>query len=252
METVTHSYLTKLRIIAKIPENGKLDTTQNDLNIYDATFWNWVWRKFQGDSKAIAVKYLTDLYREITSFSDQLMHNINTESNILRKNKKLVMLVSLTEKIKESLVGVRNLSGTYKNFLKTVSLLECVEQDIVIPQYRILKAFIPENYHTDVIKAPLTYSHNQISAGIVNTYDRSIPEGSPANTPQNIPQTPPQFDIDQQSIDNRIDASDQLSAEHHSAENDYANGSPSALSPPIEVPQSGHRSGKSKKKKHKN
>lgn len=182
METVTHSYLTKLRIISKIPENGKLDTTQNDINIYYGTLINWVWRKFQGDSKTTAVKYLTDLYREVNSFSDQLMQNITVEANDLRRNKKLVMLVSLTEKIKESLTGVRNLANTYKNFLKIVSQLECLEQDIIIPQYRILKNFIPENYHTDILLTPLTYAHNHISAGIVNTHDRTISEGSPNRT----------------------------------------------------------------------
>lgn len=191
METVTHSYLTKLRIISKIPENGKLDTTQNDINIYYGTLLNWVWRKFQGDSKTATTKYLTDLYREVNSFSDQLMQNISVESNELRRNKKIVMLVSLTEKIKESLTGVRNLSNTYKDYLKIVSQLECLEQDIIIPQYRILKQFIPADYHTDILQSPLTYAHNHISAGIVNTHDRTISNNSPIQSQSFIASSSP-------------------------------------------------------------
>lgn len=158
METMNHSYLSKLRIISKIPEHGKLDTTHNDINIYYASTFNWVCRKIQGDSKHNAVKYLTILYREINTFSDQLMCNIANEQDVVKKHKKLTMLASLTEKIKESLNGIRNLTGTYKDYLKVVSLLECLEQDIIIPQYKILKDFLPDKYCTEIINNPLPSS----------------------------------------------------------------------------------------------
>lgn len=220
METVTHSYLTKLRIISKIPENGKLDTTQNDINIYYGTLINWAWRKFQGDSKIASVKYLTDLYREVNSFSDQLMQNIIIESNELRQNKKMVMLVSLSEKIKESLTGIRHLSGTYKDYLKIVSQLECLEQDIIIPQYRILKQFIPELFHTDILQNPLTYAHNHISAGIVNTYDRTISTNSPSHASPIRTMGKPHLDNMKSVTQLKQDLSDV---------------SPSAVSHPIEI-----------------
>jgi len=143
MDSVLHTYLTKLRIISKIPERGRLDTTQNDLNIYYPTVANWMWRKFNGDSKDSTTKYLLVLYRDINTFSEQLMHSITTENNTTSKNRKIIMLVSLNEKIKESINGIRNLLETYKDYLKVVSLLECLEQDIIMPQLNILKKFIP-------------------------------------------------------------------------------------------------------------
>jgi hypothetical protein len=159
MESILHNYLTKLRIIAKVPENGKLDTTQNDLNIYHNTLTNWCWRKFSGDSKECTTKYLVTLFKEINAFSDQLMNNIITEQNLSQKAKKLNMLISLTEKIKESLLGIRNLIRTYQEYLKIVSILECLEQDIILQQYYILKKFIPIENHTEIIKAGITHSH---------------------------------------------------------------------------------------------
>jgi hypothetical protein len=165
MESILHNYLTKLRIISKIPENGKLDTTQNDLNIYYNNVVNWCWRKFSGDSKDCTTKYLMSIYREINAFSDQLMCNINTEQNVVQKNKKITMLVSLTEKIKESLSGIRNLIGTYQSYLKVVSLLECLEQDIILPQYYLLKKFIPSENHTEIIKSDISHSHIHMSTG---------------------------------------------------------------------------------------
>jgi hypothetical protein len=159
MENILHLYLCKLRIISKIPVGGKLDTTQNDLNIYYGGVFGWLFRKAYGDNKENATKYLIELYREINSFSEQLMYNINTEQNDIRCRKKTTMLVSLTEKMKESLTGIRNLIGTYKGYLKIVSLLECLEQDLIIPQYRTLTKFIPNEYHTEILKTAITYSH---------------------------------------------------------------------------------------------
>ena len=168
MEIILHNYLTKLRITAKIPENGRLDTTQNDLNIYYNSLTNWCLRKFRGDSKECTTKYLVSLYREINAFSDQLMYNITTEENQIQKNKKITMLISLTEKIKESLTGIRNLIGTYKSYLKVVSELECLEQDIILPHYYSLKKFIPIESHTDIIKSDILYSHIHMSTGLIN------------------------------------------------------------------------------------
>ena len=174
METVVHVYLTKLRIISKVPLNGRLDITNNELDIYKDSFIGWVLRKWGSDCKDNATKYLYDLYREINSFSSQIMDNINFETSETRKVFLIMMLVSLTEKIKESLVGIRNLIGTYKDWLKTSSNLECLEQDIIIPQFRILKNFIPEKFHTDILKSSISYSHVYKSGVISGRPQRSM------------------------------------------------------------------------------
>ena len=159
MDNISHVYLTKLRIISKIPINGKIDITNNDLNIYDNNIVNWCFRKFYGDNKYNATKYLTDLYREINSFSDQLMYSIESDNNNIYKNKKINMLVTLAEKIKESMMGIKNLIGTYKGYIKVISMLECLEQDIIIPQYNIIKKFIPDEYHTNILKSQIHSLH---------------------------------------------------------------------------------------------
>ena len=170
MDNVVHIYLTKLRIISKIPQNGRLDITNNDLNIYQNSLSNWFLRKIHGDNKHNSTKYLVDLFNEINSFSDQMMYNITIECDDIIKLKRIVLLVSLAEKIKESLIGIRHLIDTYKDYLKTVSLLECLEQDIIIPQFLLLKKFIPDEYHTEIIKSALTYAHVQFSGKIAGGY----------------------------------------------------------------------------------
>jgi hypothetical protein len=175
MENITHNYLTKLRIISKIPINGRLDITQNDLNIYHWSILNWTWRKIYGDSKENTAKYLTDLYREVNSFSDQMMHNITTEQMETHKNRKLTLLISLTEKVKQSITGIRNLIDTYKGYLKVVSQLECLEQDIITPQYNLLKSFIPESMHTHIIKTPIVQTHFTPPRSTIQSTPKTIP-----------------------------------------------------------------------------
>jgi hypothetical protein len=214
MDSILHQYLTKLRIISKIPEHGKLDTTQNDLNIYYGNIMNWVWRKFNGDSKECATKYLVNLYREINSFSDQLMYNITTEQNIVGKNKKITMLVSLTEKINESLSGIRNLIGTYQDYLKVVSVLECLEQDIIIPQYHSLKKFIPKEYHTEILKSAISYSYIRMSTGMLNNQNSIPNEGVSHEIDMNLHgYTSPR----QSNNSNNIVGSPQMPNTHHNS-----------------------------------
>ena len=228
METVIHTYLTRLRIISKIPSNGKIDITNNDLNIYYNSIPNWIRRKIQGDNKDNATKYLMDLYREINEFSDQLMYNINTEDDPINKRKKIIMLVSLAEKIKESLMGIRNLIGTYKDYLKTVSLLECLEQDIIIPQFRVLKSFIPDSYHTTILKSSIhhPYVHN------VNTKRRSLSENNPSD-----PESPLQ--INNFSAPTKMeDKPEHTKKNIHSKKQtngNYDNGSTHSVSRPINI-----------------
>jgi len=192
-----HNYLVKLRVISKIPENGKLDITHNDLNIYYGGIIGWAFRKLYGDNKENSTKYLIDMYKEINAFSDQIMYNITTEHNEILKRKKLSMLVSLAEKLKHSLIGVRNLIGTYKDYLKVVSLLENLEQDIIIPQYNILLKFIPDSFHTDILKTSITYLTLH-DTGMLSSRDRRLSESdmpdfmmenksTPINTPNNNP-----------------------------------------------------------------
>jgi hypothetical protein len=161
MELVAHKYLTKLRIIAKIPENGQIDTTYNNLDIYTNNIFSWVFRKLQGDGKENTVKYLMDLYKEINSFIEQYIHILTMETNETKKRKKILLVVSLAEKLKDSLIGIHNLAGTYKSYVKITSILECIEHDMIIPQYNEMLKYIPSEYVTESLKTSII--NNQYS-----------------------------------------------------------------------------------------
>jgi hypothetical protein len=173
METIAHQYLTKLRIISKIPENGQLDLTNNDLNIYDPGLVNWINRKLQGDGKMNTVSYLRTFYREINSFTTELMKSIEVEQNSIRKDRKTVLLASLAEKVKVSTVGVENLMKTYRLWHKIISTLESIQQDIIENQLKTVILFLPEKYKTDTLK--------ELENGQYTILERSEPITIPEN-----------------------------------------------------------------------
>lgn len=152
MEIIAHQYLTKLRIIAKIPSNGQLDLTNNDLNIYNPTILNWIYRKINGDGKLNTISYLRIFYREINSFTTDLMKSIEVEKDEINKSRKYILLISLAEKIKNSTIGIDNLSRTYKEYHKVISSLESIQQDIIENQLKNIVLFVPDKYKTETLK----------------------------------------------------------------------------------------------------
>jgi hypothetical protein len=163
MEVIAHQYLTKLRIVSKIPENGQLDLTNNDLNIYSPTLVNWIYRKLQGDGKSNTVAYLKTFYREINGFTTELMKSIEVEQNEVTRNRKTILLASIAEKIKESTMGIDNLMKTYRQWHKIISTLESIQQDIIENQLKMIIMFIPNEFKTGVLRDIENEQYNVIS-----------------------------------------------------------------------------------------
>jgi hypothetical protein len=143
MEIIAHKYLTKLRIIAKIPENGQLDLTNNDLNIYSPGWANWIHRKISGDGKLNTVGFLKTFYQEIIAFTCEIMTSISLEPNRSIKRSRYALLTNIAEKIKESQSGFVRLKRTYQNYPNIISMLESIEQDLIETQLRCIFAFLP-------------------------------------------------------------------------------------------------------------
>lgn len=143
METIAQQYLTKLRIIAKIPENGQLDLTNNDLNIYSPGFASWVHRKIHGDGKLNTVGFLQKFYQEVTGFTTDLIQSAESDQNRDSKNRKHSLLASLASNILESITGIENLGKTYRSYPKITSNLETIQKDIIEPQLATIRNSLP-------------------------------------------------------------------------------------------------------------
>jgi hypothetical protein len=168
MAILNQRYLTRMRIVAKIPANGKLDTTDG-INIYNFSFTNWVWRKARGDGKLSTTTCLTTLFTEISEFSNQLMISAKIEPESIKFDKKCKILASLAERLQSSIFGLHNLIDTYKFFPRTAALLESVEHDIIVPQFKQIYNFLPPEYLTDNLKSSILLCDEKTSPSQLST-----------------------------------------------------------------------------------
>ena len=178
MENIAHRYLTKLRIISKIPENGQLDLTNNDLNIYKPSLVNWISRKMGGDGKANTVSFLRSFYQELILFTDELMASSNADRTALAKRNRYALLATIAKKIKESQIGFANLKKTYAAYPKIISMLESVEQDLIDTQLRNIASFLLDRATQKDASDPISIEYDSPEVPFAPP--------PPANTPNEI------------------------------------------------------------------
>lgn len=168
IDILAYNYITKLRIISKIESGGKLNTINNKLDIYKNGIKNWLKRNYYGDGRKQTVLYLKHLYKEIRLFSNSLINNIHYEKESLDVDRKLDLLISLAEQIRESIIGIKNLKETYKNCPRTLASLECIENDCALTLYKYIKLFIPKDKYTEILKKPIILDVETIKKKLTN------------------------------------------------------------------------------------
>ena len=83
-----HSLLNKLRIIATLQEGQKLDISNGMISIYNDNFINWLYRKWNRDSKVETIKFTGGGLHEFA-----IGANLDEEAYIVRKNSSAVELM---------------------------------------------------------------------------------------------------------------------------------------------------------------
>ena len=124
--------ITTLRIISKIPENGKLSTvTPGQVSLEEQTIMSGIWRTMTGDSREKTMLFLTQLMNEINEVSEAVLcSKYITEydpENIFHMNersKKIDQLINLSRQLQNSKKGFVNLHSTYKSDANSASKLE--------------------------------------------------------------------------------------------------------------------------------
>lgn len=128
-----------LRIIAKIPENGKISTTTTDpIRVETITtaqgFHRWIW----GDSREQSYTALRNLVNNIVDISDNILQsrymniplNELTPHELSEFNRCHSQLKTLAKEINNSLQGFSNLHRTYENDATISSKLEVLMSNL--------------------------------------------------------------------------------------------------------------------------
>lgn len=164
MQTI-HDQLNKLRIISKLTVGNSLSTA-NNLEIYEFTYYNWIYRKLTNDNKNEVIKFLQEFYKSVDHTCELIVREISFTDNKLDKKRRLIILAcSLAEKIHLSIYGLKNLVQTYKKYLNAVSALEGIIEDLAIMTYKQLLETIPGEYQNGILKESIKYNDKILYQG---------------------------------------------------------------------------------------
>ena len=134
MSVLIDKILIDLRIIAKLPESGRISTTTKDpitveLNNNYQGIKRWLW----GDSRELTYKALKNLVDNIIDISDNIMQSKfmnldsakeNSHHEYTEHKRCFEQLRTLANEIDNSLKGFGNLHATYKDDPTIASKLE--------------------------------------------------------------------------------------------------------------------------------
>jgi hypothetical protein len=133
--------LIDLKILSKVPENGKLNTVSgNQLYMESTTFYQGIMRFMKGDSRNKTIERIEELINTSKQIAVSILQN--STMNIYEKNttiskyeinefnKYFEQLKCLSNELKNSQQGLKNLKNTYDNDANITSKLEVIIENI--------------------------------------------------------------------------------------------------------------------------
>lgn len=153
---ILHDMLNKLRIISKIKEGQKIDTSDG-LNVYNDGIINWLFRKYTRNNKDENVKYLSDLYKQLQQTIETNLNELSNSGDT-KKIKLLRILTTSALELRSSIKGLENLSKTYYNYPSTLASLEGILKDYIVVIYSSMLEAIPEDIIPNELLAPIIYN----------------------------------------------------------------------------------------------
>ena len=130
MDNQTSKMLIRLRIISKIPENGRLNTYDNKLSLYDNSWRQWIIRNYKLDSKESTKIRLESFYSDVLRKTNELMKSKDEYDLLFQFNKQLEKSVKGLEMLKDT---------TYKEDARLTSFFDSlinISAASLVPPYK--------------------------------------------------------------------------------------------------------------------
>ncbi len=144
MNDLMHDLLNKLRVISKIDEGQKLDTT-NGLTVYTESWVNWILRKWYHGNKDDDIRYLRDLYKSLQQSVETIINETKMSPSDSKKSMATYVLINAATELKSSVQGLSNMCKTYAKYPTAVASLDGILKDYIIVTYSSLIEAIPED-----------------------------------------------------------------------------------------------------------
>lgn len=152
MNNIMHQQLNQLRVISLFKEGDKARLENGFLTIEDKSWLSWIKRQkwlqpwsVEHDSKEETVRYLQQFYVSICQTSEQILSEIIHSAADKKKDKIILAIISLAEKLYMSITGIDNLSKTYRFYPKQCAELKGIIDDYARPTLQLLIPCIPSD-----------------------------------------------------------------------------------------------------------
>lgn len=167
MDDLLHSLLNKLRLISQITDGKKISTSNDELNIYEESGLNWLFRVYTRDGKDASIKSLRTLYQTVRNNTERIISKIDKQSTHINSDIEVALIMA--QKIKSSVAGLENLSKTYHAYPTVVAALEGIVQDYAAPAYKLLVNSVPHDLLLDELREAISYRGEIIVASKLAT-----------------------------------------------------------------------------------
>lgn len=146
MNHTKREIIVKLETLSKIPKNGKLNFTSNDIDIYQNTWIEWVRRWSYGDGRNNTIDNLNNFFDHIILTTDDMIIYVQSKGIDYECKNKANDLSTIALALANSIIGINNLRETYSKDEKINAQLRFIcEQYISIQYHKIVEALSEYN-----------------------------------------------------------------------------------------------------------
>lgn len=150
MNHTKRDIIIKLETLSKIPKNGKLNFTSNDIDIYQNTWVEWARRWSNGDGRNNTVDNLNSFFDHIILTTDDMLSYIQDKNVSFECKNKAYDLSTIALALANSIIGINNLRETYVKDEKIGAQLRFIcEQYISIQYHKIIETL--ETYNNKLV-----------------------------------------------------------------------------------------------------
>lgn len=137
MNQLIEKNLVQLKILGKIPEDGKLSTSNgNGISLEQNSIFQGLWRRIRFDSRLESIKAIKDILFDSIDITNNMIQSRFLNIYTLKHNEDIthfekeefdrlfLLLKQYSQELKNVIVGIRHLQDTYKNDADICAKLE--------------------------------------------------------------------------------------------------------------------------------
>lgn len=148
MNQIIEKNMIQLKILGKIPDSGKLATSNNSISLEKDSIFQGLWRKLRFDSRQETIRVVKEIIFDTVEITNNMINNrfLNiyqikdsteiTQFEMEEFDKLYLFLKQYSQELKNVIIGLRRLEDTYKEDADIIAKIEVILDHI---RYQIVQ-----------------------------------------------------------------------------------------------------------------